>query len=140
MPYRSPDPARTLQALREDDARWAKWVRERIGTIASEISRLDRLIGEASRRVPDGRRAPIGVIALMVEKESLQRELHALAWTAGSRYPVAVLPGTSDAEGSTTRPRASHLLGRSPFVSGLAVGLGLSAHLAFLAALVSLVL
>lgn len=136
MPYRSPDRDRTTEALREDDARRVMWVRERIGWVAGEIGRLDRLIGEASTRIPSGRRAPPEVVALMAEKESRQSDLHALAWMVGPRYPVAILPGSGDTDDSTTLP--ARAFGRAPFLSGLLVGLGLSAHAALLAVLFSL--
>lgn len=68
MIYRDPDPDRADDAI-ADHVRW----------LATEIQRLDVVIGERMRGTAPGAKAPEDVIAIIAQKQELEAELREIA-------------------------------------------------------------
>lgn len=80
MPYRTPDPDRTLESAREAAAVRAAHTQARVRWIAREISRLDEGIGYWSARYADGAPVPPHVWALVTQKQRFEIELRRRSW------------------------------------------------------------
>ena len=131
MPYRNPDPVRTMEAAREAEAGRAAFTQACIRGIAREISRLDEHIGRWSARFADGETVPPHVWALVVEKQNCERELRRICGKP-STYPRAA--SVIDHEPDQPEgPRAcvSWSIAGSPLLGGFLLGLAFSSTPAF---------
>lgn len=132
MPYRAPDPDRTMHSAREAAALRAACTHARIRWIAREVSRIDEQIGYWSTRFADGATVPPHVWSLVAEKQNIEIGLRSLVCEELATYPDAatlVDQGLGDSKTSAASLPVS--MAGSPLLGGFLVGVAFSCTAAF---------
>ena len=132
MPYRAPDPDRTMESARDAAAVRAACTGARIRWIAGEVSRLDDQIGYWSTRFADGAPIPPHVWPLVAERQNIEIELRSLVGEEHATYlgAAAVVDPELGHPGEPTASLSRSMAG-SPLLGGFLVGLALSSSAAF---------